>query len=162
MHLFSLIFSIYRTHHHTTHQEGANYVRYVNHITSGWKWTVRVLMRHIKRACRRLDTSHSVCFTRCSQALQCTGQRVQWSVKVTQTMQHAACRPTARPLYRGRCISHDIAIWNATIYWLARWAMTWSLVYAYSNVLMKNKHADIAQITSSNWLSASFGTENPM
>jgi len=53
--------------------------------------------------------SHSVCFTRCSQALQCTGQRVQWSVIVTQTMR-AARRPTARPLYRGRCVSYDIVI----------------------------------------------------
>ena len=40
--------------------------------------------------------------------LQCTGQRAQWSVMVTQTM-HAACRPTARPLYRGCCVSYDIA-----------------------------------------------------
>jgi len=48
--------------------------------------------------------SDSMCFTRCSQALQCTGQRVQWSVNVTQTM-HAARRPTVRPLYQGRCVS---------------------------------------------------------
>ena len=53
--------------------------------------------------------SHSVCFTRCSQALQCTGQRVRWSIKVTQTM-HTARRPTARPLYRDHCVSYDIAI----------------------------------------------------
>ena len=70
--------------------------------------------------------SHSVCFTRCSQALQCTGQRVQWSVKVTQTM-HAARRPTARQLYPGRCVKYDIAIWNATIYRLACSATIWSL-----------------------------------
>jgi len=53
--------------------------------------------------------SHSACFTRCSQALQCTGQRVQWSVKVTQTM-YAARKPTARPLYRGRCVSYVVII----------------------------------------------------
>jgi len=29
--------------------------------------------------------SHSACFTRCSQALQCTGQCVQWSVKWDHT-----------------------------------------------------------------------------
>jgi len=72
--------------------------------------------------------SHSVCFTCCSQELQCTGQHIQWSVKVMQTM-HAAHRPTARPLYRGHCVSYDIAIWNATIYCLACGAMIWSLHY---------------------------------
>ena len=48
---------------------------------------------------------------------------VHWSARTAvrqgnETM-HAARRPTARPLYQGRCISYDIAIWNATIYQLA-------------------------------------------
>ena len=74
---------------------------------------------NIKRArCRRLDTcliqcvSHAV--VKCWSALarpsvgRGTGQRVQWSAKVT-TM-HGARRPTAGPLHRGRCVSYDIAI----------------------------------------------------
>jgi len=61
VHLFSLIFRIYRTHHHNTRQEGANYITYVNHITSGWKWTVRVLMQHIKGARRHLETCPIQC-----------------------------------------------------------------------------------------------------
>jgi len=60
-------------------------------------------------------------------SLQCTGQREQRSVKVTQTM-HAARRPTARLLYPGRCVLYNIAIWKATIYRLACWATIWSVV----------------------------------
>jgi len=60
--------------------------------------------------------SHSVCFTRCSALVSAN------SGPSTQTT-HAA-----RPLYRGRCISYNIAISNATIYRLACWATIWSLV----------------------------------
>jgi len=100
-------------------------LRTLTTLRSGWKWTVRVLMRRIKRAPRRLDTSHSVCFTRCSQVLQCTGQHVQRSVsvKVTQTMQHAARRLTARLLYRGRCSLHIVRYRDMKCHdILARWA----------------------------------------
>jgi len=88
--------------------------------------SVSLYVKHQTRPLPPGHVSHSVCFTRCRQALQCTGQRVQWSVKVTQTM-HAARRPTARQLYPGRCVSYDIAIWNATIYRLACWATIRSL-----------------------------------
>jgi len=71
--------------------------------------SVSLYVKHQMRPPPPGHVSHSVCFTRCSQALQCTGQRVQWSIIATQTM-HAARRPTARPLYRGRCVSYDITI----------------------------------------------------
>jgi len=88
--------------------------------------SMSLYVRHQMRLPPPGHVSHSVSFTRCSQALQCTRKRIQWSVKVTQTM-HAARRPTACPLYRGRWVSYDIAIWNATIYRLACWATIWSL-----------------------------------
>jgi len=75
---------------------------------------------------RRLDT----------RLIQCVSQShaaVHWSARtlvrqMRPYMQRVGGRPTARPLWEGRCISYDIAISNATIYRLACWATIWSLV----------------------------------
>ena len=83
--------------------------------------SVSLYVKHQTRPPPPGHVYHSVCFTRCSALVSV------YSDLSTQTM-HAARRPTARPLYRGRCISYNIAIWNATIYRLACWATIWSLV----------------------------------
>jgi len=78
--------------------------------------SLSLYVKHQTRPPPPRHLSDSVYFRRCSQALQCTGQHVQRSAKVTQTM-HAARRPTppimSRPLriVRYRDMKrHDISI----------------------------------------------------
>ena len=68
---------------------------------------IPTLMRHIKRARRRLDTYPIQCVSYA--AVKRCNALVSAYVNVTQTM-HAARRPTAHPLYQGHCISCDITI----------------------------------------------------
>ena len=68
-------------------------------------------MSNIKRARRRLDTCLIQCVShaavkRCSALVSVYNTMVHQGNK---TM-HGARRPTARPLYPGRCVSYDIAI----------------------------------------------------
>jgi len=84
---------------------------------------------NIKLTPRRLDTCLIQCVShaavkRCSALVSAYNTTVHQGNK---TM-HGARRPTAHPLYPGRCVSYNIAIWNATIYRLACWATIWSLV----------------------------------
>jgi len=129
--LFSTNMAISETTHHSCHPAPAQ----VN--------PCRLLVLPVKSCCtlcqsprrtvsvpvRQLSNAPVAAWTRVSFSVFHTMQSsaaVHWSVNVMQTM-HAARRPTARPSYRGRCVSYDIAIWNATIYRLTCWATIWSL-----------------------------------
>ena len=55
---------------------------------------VSLYVKHQTRLPPPGHVSRSMCFTHCSQALQCTGQRVQWSAKVTRPcMQRVGLQP---------------------------------------------------------------------
>ena len=65
--------------------------------------SVSLYVKHQTRPLLPGHVSRSVCFTCCSQALQCTGQCVQWSVKVTRPCMQCIGLQPARYIEAATC-----------------------------------------------------------